>query len=190
MSTAEDMFKGIPHKKLYPIIEQLKKTVFTKDVAKDIFDEYEIPEEELYLIPVCFANLDVSARTDHGCIFINVNLLGDDLTKDIGHLTEKALENAHYLAHEVTHYCQQTTGSKPTKGSTDDDYLDNPVEQEAFQNQSKYISETEGDEAAIDYIEKVIDHHKDDEGPKKKKDRMNDLLDLARSLNTDLSKIS
>jgi hypothetical protein len=189
MSSSEDIFQGIPHKKLYPIIEKLKETVFTKDVVQDIFDEYDIPEEELYLIPVCFADLDVSARTDHGCIFINVNLLGD-LTKDINYLTEKALENSHYLAHEVTHYCQQTTGSKPTPGSSDANYLDNPVEQEAFQNQSRYISETEGDQAAVDYIKKVVDHHKDNEGPKKKKERMDDLLDLANFLNTDLSKIS
>jgi hypothetical protein len=144
------VLKGLPHKKLSKIVENLRKKVFKNEIVKDIFDKYDITPEELELIPICFAKIPVSARTDHGIIYLNIDLLEDDDFYD---------HDDHYLAHEVTHFAQQTTGDKPTPSSDGDDYLDNPIEQESFQNQSKYISDTQGDDVAELYIEKVLDTH-------------------------------
>jgi hypothetical protein len=160
---AEINTKGIPHKKLAPILDKLKKRVFNHDVVKDIFKKYKLNKDEIDLIPVCFAKIPVSARTNHGIIYLNI-----DLASDIS-------DNDHYLAHEVTHFAQQTTGSKPTQGSDADDYLDNPVEQEGFRNQTKYISDTQGDEVAEEYIDQVMDYH-DVDTDDKKRDK---LLELA-----------
>jgi hypothetical protein len=93
-----------------------------------MLDKYKISKDELAYVPICFAKIPVSARTDHGIIYINVDLFNDgDIEND-----------DHYIAHEMTHYMQQTTGTKPTPGSTEDNYLDNPTEQEGFQNQTRY----------------------------------------------------
>src|SRR5271157_5534281 len=127
--------QGLPHKKLAPVIEKLKKKVFKNKVIKDLLKKYDIDEEELPLIPVCFAKIPVSARTDHGVIYINIDLIDDKDFLD---------KEDHYLAHEVTHFFQQTTGSKPTPSAEPEKYLDSPVEQEGFRNQSKYISNTQG----------------------------------------------
>jgi hypothetical protein len=167
----EIITKGLPHKKLLPIIEKIRKKVLNHDVVKDIFDKYNLDKEEINLIPICFAKIPVSARTDHGIIYINIDLLKDDDFEN---------NNDHYLAHEVTHFAQQTTGTKPTPGSDDDNYLDNPVEQEGFQNQTKYISDTKGEEEAEEYIEKVLDRHRDNSvDDKKRNNRKENLLAIA-----------
>ena len=162
--------QGIPHKKLAPLLEKLRKKVFKHKVVKDLLKKYDIDQAELDLVPVCFAKIPVSARTDHGVIYINI-----DLAKD-----GDFLDNDHYLAHEFTHYCQQTTGSKPTPSATPEKYLDSPVEQEGFRNQTKYISDTKGDDVAEEYIDEVLDHHrKNDVDDKKREDRKDKLLAIA-----------
>lgn len=169
----EIITKGIPHKKLAPIIEKIREKVFNHDVVKDIFDKYDIDPEEKNLIPICFAKLPVSARTDHGVIYLNIDLLKDkNFSKD-----------DHYLAHEVTHFAQQTTGNKPTPGSDKNDYLDNPIEQEGFRNQTKYISDTQGEDEAEEYIEMVLDHNSNDANDDKREDRKDKLLAIARQMN-------
>ena len=173
--------KGIPHKKLEPMLEKIKQRVFKHEVIEDMLKKYKIDRSELDLVPMTFAKIPVSARTDHAVIYINVDLAEDgDFDED-----------DHYIAHELTHFCQQTTGSKPTPGSTEDNYLDNPTEQEGFRNQSKYIAETKGEEEAEDYIEQVLDHHtKSDADDKKRESRRKKLLDLASEVSIDLSKIA
>jgi hypothetical protein len=170
---SEIVTRGIPHKQLAPLLEKLKKRIFSSDVVKDMLEEYGIDKDELDLIPICFAELPVSARTDHGVIYLNIDLFSNG--------QEDLKENDHYLPHEMTHYMQQTTGNKATPGSTDENYLDNPTEQEGFQNQTKYISDTKGDEEAEEYADQVLDYHtKDDADDKKREKRREKLLALAR----------
>jgi hypothetical protein len=172
----EIVTKGLPHKKLAPILEALKKRVFDSDVVKDMLKEYDIDRAEIDLWPICAAKIPVSARTDHGVIYINVDLLLDEN----GNVREDVVKSDHYLPHEMTHACQQTTGNKATPGSTEDTYLDNPIEQEGFQNQTKYISDTQGKGAAEEYIEQVLDHHtKNNVDDKKRESRKDKLLEFA-----------
>lgn len=173
----EVITKGLPHKELAPILDKLKKRVFQNDVVKDIFDKYDIDDIEADLIPMCFAKIPVSARTDHGIIYINI-----DLAKDGG-----IEDDDHYIAHEVTHFAQQTTGNKPTPGSTEDNYLDNPIEQEGFRNQTKYISDTKGEEEAEEYIEMLLDHHSNSDADDKKREARKDkLLAVAKYFGLDI----
>ena len=178
----EIITQGLPHKKLAPVIEKLKKKVFKNKVVKDLLKKYDIDEEELAFVPVCFAKIPVSARTDHGVIYLNIDLIDDRDFLD---------KEDHYLPHEFTHYCQQTTGSKPTPSAEPEKYLDSPVEQEGFRNQSKYISDTQGEEEAKDYIEKVLDHHMGDDADDKKREKREDkLLAIARRFGIDLEDFS
>lgn len=116
-------------------------------IVKKMFDEADVPLELLDFVTIVFERLDVSARTDKGIIYLNEDL--KDSPEDI----------EHYLVHELTHFLQQCFSDGPTKGSSGDDYLENPYEVEGFQNQTEYIAHTEGEETAEDYIEKVLQHH-------------------------------
>jgi len=176
--------RGIPHKEFAPILDRIKRRVFDSDVVKDMCKEYDIGEEELYLVPICFAKIPVSARTDHGVIYVNVDLFIDEDSN----LIDGSIENNdHYLPHELTHFAQQTTGNKATPGSTDDNYLDNPTEQEGFRNQTKYISDTKSDDEAEEYVEQVLDHHTHDHADDRKREtRRKKLLELAAEFKVDI----
>ena len=115
---------GINQAKLRPIIDQLRHKVKNHPVVKRMFEKYDLSPDEIDLIPMAFAKLDVSARTDHGIVYLNIALLNDGISDD-----------DHYLVHEITHAIQQTTGTKPTQSADDGNYLDNKDEIEGFQNQ-------------------------------------------------------
>lgn len=141
---------GIPQKELRAKIEKVRDKIRNHDVVKDMFEEHDVDISEIDLIPMCFADIDVSARTDHGIIYFNTSLLDSEDAFD---------DDDHYMTHEITHFLQQTTGNKPTKGAEDGEYLDNEYEIEGFQNQLEYIADTQGDKEAEDYVAQVLEHH-------------------------------
>lgn len=148
------------------ILNQVKDKIKNSQTYLDLCKEHDVDPGFLDLFPMRFGPLEVSARTDHGQIIFNESL------------RDKLEELPHYMIHEVTHVLQQCFGDGPTKGSTDDTYLSNAFEQDGFQEQTKYLSETEGDEAAEKYIDKVLHHHN---VPKKEREeRREELLQLAR----------
>ena len=149
---------GIPQKKLRSLLEKTREKIKDHEVIADLFKEYDIPLSEIEYIPMCFADIAVSARTDHGCIYFNTNLLNDPEQLD------------HYMVHEICHWAQQTTGNKPTQGAEDGDYLENPYEVEGFQTQVEYIADTQDEGAAEDYVDQVLEHHDDDSNTEKKEE--------------------
>ena len=155
------------HKENLKTIDRVKDKVKKSKVYADLCEEYGVELEYIDLIPMAFNDLEVSARTDKGCIYFNEEMLDDgNFEKD-----------DHYLIHEMVHHFQQCFGNGPTKGSTPDNYLDNECEQEGFQAQTEYLSETRDDGAAEKYVQKVMDHH--DIPKKERKERRKDLLNLA-----------
>lgn len=163
--TAEEI-SNVSKAELRNIIDAAKQKIKKNDTTIKLFEEYGVDIDELDLFPVAFKELEVSARTDHGIIYLNKNLLNDPKQID------------HYLEHEVTHVLQQSTGDKPTQGADDGNYLDNEYEIEGFQNQTEYIADTRGEESAEAYVEQVLDHHgiKDIE---ERKERMKELFEGA-----------
>lgn len=157
----------VEHLKHLNLINGIKERLKEDPVVKKSFDKHGVSVDEIDYIPVTFADLEVSARTDHGIVYLNRDLLE----------TPERID--HYLVHEFTHYAQQTTGDGPTKGSTDDTYLDNAAEKEGFQTQTEYISETRGDDAAKQYVDKVLEHHEVPD--KERKERREELLQLAQA---------
>lgn len=152
--------KKLPYQSLNRMIKKLRNFLKQDEVVKKMFKEYEVDIEELEYIPMRFGNLDVSAKTDHGVIIYNYKLLTDgDFFKDFS-----------YGVHEMTHWLQQTTGNKPTQSSDEGSYLDNPYEQEGFQNQVEYIADNFGDQEAENYVDDLLEHHEvDDEEEKEDK---------------------
>lgn len=134
------------HKTLQKFIERAKKHLAKDKTMIEAFKDYNAPIELLQHIPVHFKDIDVSATTDKGMVFLNPKLLTN----------EKIIS---YLVHEFQHVLQQYYGSKATKGSNDDNYLDNKHEQEAFQRQVKYIDNHFGDQEAEKYVDDLLDYH-------------------------------
>ncbi len=160
----------ISHKKALPILRKALEKVKKSDVVADMCKEYGVDLDYLDLIPMAFADLDVSARTEKGCIYFNIALLENGFGDD-----------DHYMAHEIVHHFQQCFGDGPTKGSRDsEEYLDNEFEQEGFQAQTEYLSETRGDGVAEEYVEQVLDHH--DVDGEDRDERRKDLLHIAYQL--------
>lgn len=150
-------------------LEQINKTkekIKDHPVVIDVFEKYNIDTDEIDLVPVCFAELPVSARTDHGIIYLNNKLLNEDFE--------------HYLVHELVHFCQQTSGSGPTKATNTDDYLFDKNEEEGFQAQVKYIKDTDGRGEAEEYVDKVLEHHDlDGAEAKNRKEKLMELAHIA-----------
>jgi hypothetical protein len=141
--------KKLPYKSLNRMIKKMREYLKQNEVVQDMFKKYDVDIEEIDYIPMMFGNLDVSAKTDHGVIIYNYKLLTDgDWFKDFS-----------YGVHEMTHWLQQTTGTKATKSSDDGSYLDNPYEQEGFQNQVQYIADQFGDAEAEQYVDDLLEHH-------------------------------
>jgi hypothetical protein len=151
------------------LINDIKNKIKGHYLIKDMIKEYDASDNFIDDIPMWFAEISTSARTDHGIIYFNYKLL------------EKPEELDHYALHEIKHCFQQCMNSKPTKGANDGDYLDNKYEQEGFQAQTEYLSDTRNDETAEKYIDKVLDHH-DINNKKEREKRKKKLLHLASEL--------
>lgn len=103
-------------------------------------------------------DLEVSAKTINGKIYLNANMLDDDW-KDY----------FHYIIHELSHYCDHKN-----KKCNDDNvsYLDNPAEISAFKKQLKYREKHESPKVIDKYLEELFDKHDlpEKERPAKKKE--------------------
>ena len=144
--------KKLPYKSLNRMIKKMREYLKGNEVVQQMFKDYGVDISEIDYIPMMFGNLDVSAKTDHGVIIFNYKLLTDG----------DWFEDFSYGVHEMTHWLQQTTGSKATKSSDEGSYLDNPYEQEGFQNQVEYIAEQFGDDKAEKYVDDLLEHHEID----------------------------
>jgi len=157
--------KKLPYKSLNRMIKKMREYLKQNEVVRKMFKDYDVDISEIDFIPMMFGNLDVSAKTDHGVIIFNYRLLCDgDFFKDFS-----------YGVHEMTHWLQQTTGTKATRSSDDGSYLDNPYEQEGFQNQVEYIADQFGEDEAEQYVDDLLEHH-EVEDKKEVKDKKETLM--------------
>ncbi len=159
-----EQIKKLPYHSLQRLLNKLREFLKKDTVVKRMFKEYGVDINEIDHIPMMFDDLEVSAKTDHGVIIFSYKLLTDgDFFKDFS-----------YGTHEINHYLQQTTGNKPTQSSEDGNYLDNPYEEEAFQNQVEYIHNHFGEQEAEKYVDHLLDYHEvgSEKEEKKKKETL------------------
>lgn len=154
--------KKIPVQLLMKAIDRAKKKLKNDETMQAIFKEYGETVDIIDLIPTAFSDLDVSATTNHGVVYLNYSLLCDgDFTKDY-----------QYLIHEYTHWADQCLGKRPTQSADDGEYLKNPDEQKGFANQMEYVAREYGEDEAEEYVDNLLEHHevkrKDQEDIKEK----------------------
>ena len=150
--------RKLPYRTLNRLLKRMREVLKKDEVVKKMFKEFEVDIEEIDYIPMKFGKLDVSAKTDHGILIFNWKLLCD----------ADFLEDYSYGVHEITHWLQQTTGTKPTQSADDGSYLDNPYEREGFANQIEYIAKNQGEDEAEAYVDDLLDHHEIDNKKKRK----------------------
>ena len=121
--------------------------------------EYKKGPDFIDQVKISFEPLDVSAKTINGTIILNEELLEDGDWDDI----------MRYVVHEIIHVMQQEAGMVNGKTS-DEDYLDDKNEQEAFQTQIEYMDEHVSPKELQEYLENLLDHH-DIEGKERKEKR-------------------
>lgn len=166
-----EQIKKLPPEFFSLLIEKARKYLKSDPTMLQAFKDHGVDIKYLDYIPIAFDDLDVSAQTAHGVIYLNYALLCDgDFFKDFG-----------YLVHEICHELQQCWGDKPTQGSDEGNYLDNKSEQEAFQRQVQFLDDKFGPDEAEEYIDDLLDHH---EVPKsEKKDKKDVLMSKASKQN-------
>lgn len=148
-----EQIKKIHKAKLLKLINLGKHYIKKNEVTKKLFKDYDVDIDYIDLIPTAFAEIDTSAKTVKGNVYLSYKLLCDgSFFKDLG-----------YLVHEYNHVLQQVTAEEPiegVKGTSGKDYLNNKEEVEAFKNQINYLADEFSVEEAEKYIDKLLDHHK------------------------------
>ncbi len=150
------------------LINRIKSLLHKDDTFQQMCEEYDLSTSIIDNIPIMFAPLDVSARTQSGVMTLNKKLL-DGKIGDI----------AMYIIHEARHYLDQCYGDTATTGSDYGDYLENPFEHSAFQTQIQFIDDQFGSQEANDYTEQLLDHH--DKAGKERKELKEELMEKANA---------
>lgn len=132
------------------LIETVKELLKKSPVVMAMFEEFNVPIDDIENVSIDFADLDVSAKTKNKKIYLNERFLEDG----------EFAEELHYIVHELTHYLQQTKGEVKHFPDLDDlDYLDKPTEIEAFQYQIQFMKDQYGDEKAKEYVDDLLEFH-------------------------------
>src|ERR1700683_4482930 len=93
-----EVVKHFPPTLLLRLINQAKQYLKKDEVMQRICKDYDVSIDYIDYIPTTFADLDVSAKTIKGAVYLNYKLLCDgDFFKDY-----------QYLIHEWLHHFQQT----------------------------------------------------------------------------------
>lgn len=147
-------------------IEKIKAALKKEPIVQKEFKKYDRDISDVDNVSIKFdPDLDVSAKTVDGDIFLNAKMLEDDWQ-----------DYFHYAVHEITHYLQHTSGSCNGHGDEQGSYLDNPSEIEAFQNQLEYREKTEDKSEVNQYVKDLFDKHHvpKKERPEKKKELLSE----------------
>lgn len=131
------------------LIGKIKELVKKEQAYLDLCEEYNKDINFIDEVSISFDDeLDVSAKTVNGDVFINGKLLNKGDLVDV----------IRYACHELTHVLQQSSGL--VRETFDkEDYLDDPNEQEAFQYQIQYMKDHVSQEEIQEYLEHLLDHH-------------------------------
>lgn len=151
-------------KKAKSDLKQIRAALKKEPIVKKMFEKYARDMNEIDKVSIQFVrDLDVSAKTVNGKIYLNAEMLEEDW-KDY----------FHYVIHELDHYCQHKS-NKCVENSNEGDYLDNPAEIEAFREQLKYREKTENKSTIDQYLKDLFDKH--DVPKSERPDKKRELLD-------------
>ena len=148
-------------------IEKLKEVVKKEDEYIEKCEKYHKDLDFIDDVKICFDDeLDVSAKTVNGDVFLNGNLF------NIGDWADQI----RYVIHEIVHVMQQEAG-KVNEKVDKSHYLDDKNELEAFRAQISYMADHDSPEELQEYLEQLLDHHN-----VKGKERVRKIKELTKDL--------
>ena len=150
------------------LLSEIRLELKNEPLIKDKLKEYKENPKILDGIPLDFKEMDVTAKTINGAIFLNPKVVKMEFSILM-----------RYVVHEFVHVLQHIYEQKMNINSDDKDeeYLDREDELEAFKTQVKYDAKNRGADAAEEYVDELLDYH-DISGKAaktKKKELMGDL---------------
>ena len=127
-------------------IKKLKEMVKKEKAMIEKAKEYDKGIDFIDDVDISYDDLDVSAKTVNGEIFLNNKLFesGD------------MCDNVRYVVHELTHCLQQESGSVDGVTSKEN-YLKDPNEIEAFKTQGEVMDDLGQD--TQEYFEHLVEYH-------------------------------
>lgn len=143
-------------------LKHIREALKKEPVVKAMFKKYKRDINQIDNVCIRFdPNLDVSAKTVNGKIFLNAKMLEENWKNYM-----------HYAVHEIQHFLQHTSDNCDEYQDPNAEYLDNPSEIEAFQAQLKFREKTEPKSVVNDYLKDLFDKHDlpKKERPAKKKE--------------------
>lgn len=147
------------------LIEKMRGVAKSDLGIKEKFKEYNIPLDDINGVHIEFADIDVSAKTKDGRIYLNNKLLDD---------SDPLEASVHYVIHELVHVLQQKTNKTHLENESND-YLDKPTEEEAFCLQVDFKRREEGEEEAEEYVDGLLSHH--NLSGRERKEKKRELMD-------------
>ncbi len=158
-------FNAKRKKEMEKLIDVLKDEVQDDELFIEKSKEYGFKPTIINSINMSFDdNLDVSAKTVNGDIFLNGKLF-DDGDEDV---------IKRYIFHETCHFFQQRCNCVNEK-TKKEDYLDDPLEEEAFEIQIEFMEKTDSPKEVKEYVNHLLDHHHI-KNRKERKEKMEKLL--------------
>jgi hypothetical protein len=133
----------------FSYIKNIRKFLLSNDIALEICKEFGYEIDIILGIPISFSDeIDVSAKTTNGEMFINSELISEGY--DI---------MLRYVIHELVHAFQHAKNKSKGDPYPDEDYLDRPDEVEAFQFQIEFDDGIRGEDDAVEYVEELLEYH-------------------------------
>ncbi len=146
-------------------IKNIRKFLLSNEIALEICREFGYDKDIFLGIPISFSDdLDVSAKTTNGEMFVNTQLISEGY--DI---------MLRYVVHELVHVFQHAKNKSKSDPYPGEDYLDRPDEIEAFQFQIEFDDEARGERSVVEYVEELLDYH--DIPEKEKNEKAEELMD-------------
>ncbi len=142
------------------LFAEIRKHMKNSDIAKECLKEKKIGSWIFDAFPLDFDDIDVTAKTVNGTIYLNPKVLKMDFKIVMRYVI-------HEFVHVLQHINEEKKGDK--KSDKNQDYLDREDEIEAFQKQIKFDAKVRGPEAAEKYVDELLEFHEIDNKKEKKK---------------------
>lgn len=148
------------------LFAEIRRHIKNSDIAKECLKEKKIGPWIFDAFPLDFDEIDVTAKTINGTIYLNPKVLKMDFNIVMRYVI-------HEFVHVLQHINEEKNGDK--KSDKDQEYLDRDDEIEAFQKQIKFDAKVRGPKAAEKYVDELLEFHKIKDR-KEKKNKKNLLL--------------
>ena len=127
-------------------LSKIRTYLINDSIAKEICENESVDYSFLLGVPISFDDIDVTAKTINGSIFLNPKLIDMDFAIMM-----------RYVIHELVHVMQHMDEKR--KINKNKNYLNREDEIEAFQYQIEYDAKNRSEKEALEYVDELLEFH-------------------------------